>query len=207
MAGVAVGTAGCTGDEGTGTPTETNAGTPTQAEALGTVEYTVLNEDDETYHLTVTMENADGAVVQETNEPEFEPGASVSSCDAGHGPDAGPFTLTFSTDSASETYEWGVRECAHRPPGEHRIRRERHRQARALPELRARVRRGPQLSGFRRGGISTVDRSPFVSMLSRSSLESCTGVLDRRSGLSPGIGLRRGWRPPPTCRLVQENLK
>ena len=83
-----------------------------QAEDLGTIEYTVTNEDDETHRLAVTMEDADGTVVQETNEPEFEPGASVSSGDAGNDPDRGPFTLTFSTDSASETYEWDVRECA-----------------------------------------------------------------------------------------------
>lgn len=58
------------------------------------------------------MENAQGEAVQETNEPEFEPGASVSSGAVGHDPDAGPFTLTCSTDSASETYEWDVWKCS-----------------------------------------------------------------------------------------------
>lgn len=46
------------------------------------------------------------------NDPEFQPGASVSSGDAGHEPEAGPFSMMSSIDSASETYEWDVRECA-----------------------------------------------------------------------------------------------
>jgi hypothetical protein len=111
-----IGAAGCIGDDGaespTATPQRTDEATPTQAQNLGTIEYTVTNADDETHRLSVTMENAEGTVIQETNEPEFQPDASVSSGDPGHDPDAGPFTLTFSTDSASETYEWDVRECA-----------------------------------------------------------------------------------------------
>jgi hypothetical protein len=110
-----IGTAGCTGDEGgepsASTSRQTDRESPTQDQNLGTVEYTVTNGDDETHRLGVTMENAAGTVVQETNEPEFQPDTSVSSGDAGHDPDAGPFVLTFSTDSASETYEWDVREC------------------------------------------------------------------------------------------------
>lgn len=114
FAAVAAGTAGCLGDDAQGTPTETDTApeTRTQAQDLGTIEYTVTNEDDEAHRLGVTMTNAAGTVVQETNEPEFAPGTSVSSGDAGHEPDAGPFTLTFTIPSTSESYEWDVRECA-----------------------------------------------------------------------------------------------
>lgn len=130
LVGIATGISGCIGDDegesptrtptdieaSTGTETRTrtpaDTETPTQAGGLGTIEYTVTNEDDETHRLQVTMENAEGTVVQETNEPEFAPGSSVGSGDAGLDPDAGPFTLTFATNSTSETYEWDVRECA-----------------------------------------------------------------------------------------------
>lgn len=108
------GLGGCVGEPpgGTETVTRTSPGTQTQATALGTIEYTVTNEDDETYRLQVTMENDEGGIVQETTEPEFGPGSSVSSGDAGHQPDMGPYTLTFDIGSTSATHVWDVRECA-----------------------------------------------------------------------------------------------
>ena len=96
---------------GTATGTPTGGGTPTQAEDLGTIEYTVTNDDDEPHRVEVTMEDAAGRVVQETTEPALGPGESVGSGSAGYEPDSGPFTLTFATGSDSGTYEWDVREC------------------------------------------------------------------------------------------------
>lgn len=112
LVAVGIGLAGCTTRDGGSTPTGTAPATGTQASGLGTIEYTVTNEDDETHQLEVAMENAEGRIVQETNEPEFAPGASVSSGSAGESPDLGPYTLTFRTDSASATYVWDVAECA-----------------------------------------------------------------------------------------------
>lgn len=120
---VTAGVAGCVGrrERGTDSPsptrtaeptaTPTPAASPTQATALGTIEYAVTNEDDETHRLEVAMESADGRVVQETFQPEFRPGERVESGSAGHEPDQGPFTLTFRTDATSETAVWDVEEC------------------------------------------------------------------------------------------------
>lgn len=101
------------GSTGTATPTkESDPGTPTQAQGLGTIEYTVTNEDDEPHQVGVTMEDASGRVVQETNEPSLDPGGSVSSGSAGHEPGMGPFTLRFSIEGTVETYVWNVDDCA-----------------------------------------------------------------------------------------------
>lgn len=113
LAASLVALAGCLTPSEPSSPTDsaTDASTPTQAQGLGTIEYSVVNEDDETYRLEVAMENAEGRVVQETIEPAFEPGALVESGSAGEPPEMGPYTLTFSTESASATYVWDVREC------------------------------------------------------------------------------------------------
>lgn len=106
--------AGCVTQPEPSTPTDASTATAsrTQAQGLGTIEYTVVNEDDETYRLEIAMENAEGRVVQETIEPAFEPGERVESGSAGDPPDMGPYTLTFSTESASAAHLWDVRECA-----------------------------------------------------------------------------------------------
>lgn len=104
---------GCVTQPEPSTPTDQSTSTPTrtQAQGLGTIEFTVTNRDDTTHRLTVEMENAEGRVVLETNEPEFEPGSSVSSGSAGEPPENGPFTLTFSTESSSSSYVWDVWDC------------------------------------------------------------------------------------------------
>lgn len=114
LAASLMGLAGCLTESEPSSPTEspTQASTPTQAQGLGTIEYTVVNEDDETYRLEIAMENAEGRVVQETIEPAFEPGERVESGSAGDPPDMGPYTLTFAIESASATHVWDVRECA-----------------------------------------------------------------------------------------------
>ena len=110
-----VGLAGCLGgapaEPPTATETEAEPGTPTQATGLGTIEYTVVNEDDRTHSLAVSMANAEGRVVQETFEPEFDPGGSVASGSAGHPPDAGPYELTFEVETDAATHVWDVTEC------------------------------------------------------------------------------------------------
>lgn len=127
---VAAATAGCTGDEdggtapptssptdGTDSPTPTSSPTTggptgTQAENLGTIEYTVTNEDDEVHDLAVAMENNEGRVVEELFEPDFQPGTSVGAGSAGHEPGTSPLTLTFDIGSASASYVWDVEACA-----------------------------------------------------------------------------------------------
>lgn len=113
LGGLVIPLVGCSTPPGQSTPTDTASTTPsrTQAQGLGTIEFTVTNADDVTHRLDVEMENAEGRVVLETHEPEFEPGASVSSGSAGEPPENGPFTVTFSTESAAATHVWDVREC------------------------------------------------------------------------------------------------
>lgn len=113
LAGIVLPIAGCSTQSDQSTPTDESTSTlsRTQAQGLGTIEFTVTNEDDVTHRLEVKMENAEGRVVLETNEPEFKPETSVSSGSAGEPPENGPFTLTFSTESASATHVWDVREC------------------------------------------------------------------------------------------------
>lgn len=113
LIGVLLSLVGCVAHPDQSTPTDQSPSTPTgtQAQGLGTIEFTVTNQDDTTHRLTVEMASAEGRVVLETNESEFEPGASVSSGSAGEPPENGPFTLTFSTESASATHIWDVSEC------------------------------------------------------------------------------------------------
>lgn len=109
------GLAGCVNIGPVVSPTSTRAepepATTTQATGLGTIEYTVANEDDESYALEVTMTNAEGRVVQETFEPQFDPGKTVSLGSAGEPPDSGPYELVFRAGSATGTYVWDVKEC------------------------------------------------------------------------------------------------
>lgn len=130
IAAVTACTAGCTGDDDgtdppTGSPTDgTDSPTPsssptttggptgTQAENLGTIEYTVTNEDDEVHDLAVAMENNEGRVVEELFEPGFQPGTSVGAGSAGHEPGTSPLTLTFDIESASASYVWDIEACA-----------------------------------------------------------------------------------------------
>lgn len=116
---VAVGVAGLTGclttepsESPATSPEKTEPATPTQATGLGTIEYTVVNDDDQSYRLEVTMANAEGRVVQETTEPDFDPGETVESGSAGDPPDAGPYELTFQAGTATATYDWDLTECA-----------------------------------------------------------------------------------------------
>lgn len=116
---IGVGVAGLTGCLSSGpsvppttSPEEPEPATPTQASGLGTIEYTVINEDDQSYSLEVAMTNVEGRVVQETFEPEFDPGETVSSGSAGEPPNSGPYELTFRAGSANATYVWDVSECA-----------------------------------------------------------------------------------------------
>lgn len=113
LVGTAILLAGCITQPEPSSPTDASTATAsrTQAQGLGTIEYTVVNEDDETYRLEVATENAEGRVIGETIEPSFEPGEIVESGYAGEPPDLGPYTLTFSTESASATHVWDVREC------------------------------------------------------------------------------------------------
>lgn len=101
------------GSEGTDTEENTPkvTETRTQAQGLGTIEFSVTNQDEVTHRLEVQMVNAEGRTVLETNEPDLEPGATVSSGSAGEPPENSPFTLTFRTDSASAEYVWDLEDC------------------------------------------------------------------------------------------------
>lgn len=100
------------GSENTDTEENTkDTETRTQAQGLGTIEFSVTNQDDVTHRLEVKMENAEGRIVLETNEPELEPGITVSSGSAGEPPENSPFTISFRTDSASAEYVWDIEEC------------------------------------------------------------------------------------------------
>lgn len=93
------------------TATARNTESRTQAQGLGTIEFSVTNADDVTHQLSVVMENADGRIVSEVNEPDFEPGASVSAGSAGEPPESSPLTVTFRTESTAAEYVWDIAEC------------------------------------------------------------------------------------------------
>lgn len=113
---VTAGIAGCTGDGSgeTNTPTPTKEPTkvsPTGSSDGASVQYLVRNDDDTTHPLEVVIENADGTVVHRKSDNEFMPGEQLGATSSGHDPNQGPFPITVSLQSLSQTIEWKSGEC------------------------------------------------------------------------------------------------
>lgn len=121
-----VGFAGCTGGPSgpatptpspTPTPSKPPQGTPTPgptpAPDLGRLEYTVLNEDDESHAVEITMENGQGTVVHEQFRPALKPGEIVGSDVFGLNPERGPYPFTVSVGNIATTVHWEPTACLH----------------------------------------------------------------------------------------------
>lgn len=111
--GVGAGLPGCLGDGAEEPPSPTGKPKPTrtQAREIGTIEYLVRNDDDETHRLEVTMENGAGTVVHELAEPALRPGEQVGSVTAGHDPEQGPYPVTVALESLALTVHWDPTTC------------------------------------------------------------------------------------------------
>lgn len=102
--------AGCTGVGGgtTDTPAGTATGSPPEIPP-GTIEFTVVNDDDVSHEVTMEL-TADGTVVEGLTQT-LAPGESVTTTSEGNDPNAGPYELTVSLPERSLTIELKPDEC------------------------------------------------------------------------------------------------
>ncbi|MFB6191809.1 MAG: hypothetical protein ABEI11_00630 [Haloarculaceae archaeon] len=106
--------AGCTGDGGGATDAPTGTATPGATASppgtpAGTIEYTVVNDDDVSHEVTTEL-TAGGTVVEGTTRT-LPPGESVTTTSRGNDPDRGPYELTVSPGQTSLTTELKPGEC------------------------------------------------------------------------------------------------